>query len=141
MSPFLLKAMCLLRQDERILVFEAFNHVKQQRFYRLLGGHIEFQETAEAAVRREIREEIDSELDELRLVDIIENIYTYQGQPGHEVDFLFEGRLRKRQLYSQELIHIRDTGIEFDAVWVPLAEILANQTPLYPPYDYARLVK
>ncbi len=55
-------ALCLFRNSGRILVFEGYDPLKQQTFYRPLGGGIEFGERAEDAVRREIREEIRAEI-------------------------------------------------------------------------------
>lgn len=69
-------ALVLFRRDDgAILVAPGFDPVKQQRFYRPLGGGIEFGERAEDALRREIQEEIGAELRAPRLLGVLENTF------------------------------------------------------------------
>jgi ADP-ribose pyrophosphatase YjhB (NUDIX family) len=105
-----LKAMCLFRQDEKLLVSKGFDSVKQRNFYRLLGGHVEFGETAEAGIRREIAEELGSEIENLKLLAVIENIFTYEGKESHEIDYLFSGDLGNKALYMQDRIPVSEDG-------------------------------
>ena len=79
------------RDDGAILVAPGFDRVKEQRFYRPLGGEIEFGELAEDAARREIREELGAEIDDLRLLGVFENIFTFLGHSGHELVWVYEG--------------------------------------------------
>ena len=51
-------ALCVIRHDDAVFVFEGYDPLKDQTFYRPLGGGIEFGETSEQAIRREMREEI-----------------------------------------------------------------------------------
>ena len=57
-------SLCVFLNKNRILVFEGYDKVKDEIFYRPLGGGIEFGETAEETVRRELREEINAEVDD-----------------------------------------------------------------------------
>ncbi len=86
-------AICVCRDGERILVAEGHDSVKKQIFYRPLGGTIEFGEHGEEAVRREFQEEIGAELDEVRYLGMLENIFTYEGNRGHEIVLVYDGRL------------------------------------------------
>jgi 8-oxo-dGTP pyrophosphatase MutT (NUDIX family) len=54
-------ALAVIRRDDRILVFEAHDSVKDETFYRLLGGGIEFGDRGEEAIRRELVEELGVE--------------------------------------------------------------------------------
>jgi 8-oxo-dGTP pyrophosphatase MutT (NUDIX family) len=54
-------AICVIRSEKGILVFEGFDSVKGAFYYRPLGG-VEPGETSAAAVKREILEEIGQEL-------------------------------------------------------------------------------
>jgi len=70
-------AVCLFRHENRILVSEGFDTVKQDYYYRPLGGGIEYGEPSREAVAREIREELGAEIENIRLLDVLENIFVY----------------------------------------------------------------
>jgi 8-oxo-dGTP pyrophosphatase MutT (NUDIX family) len=128
-------AICLFRDGDRILVGEGYDPVKREQFYRPLGGGIEFGERAEATVRREVREEIEAEVTSLQYLFTLENIFNFNGEAGHEIVMVFDGRLADEMRYRQEVIE----GKEFDrfrqaplkAVWKRIDEF-TSQTPLYP---------
>ncbi|HEY4685627.1 MAG TPA: NUDIX hydrolase [Dehalococcoidia bacterium] len=126
-------ALCLFRRDDgAILVAPGYDTVKRQRFYRPLGGEIEFGELAEDAARREVREEIGAEVDGLRLLGVFENLFVYQGEPGHELVWLFEGRFVDPSFYAREVIDCDEGGARFEAHWVPLDLFVRGEAPLYP---------
>lgn len=49
---------CITRRDYKNLAFEGYGHIRDQVFYRPLGGGIKFGEPSLDAVQREFREEI-----------------------------------------------------------------------------------
>jgi NAD+ diphosphatase len=63
----------------------------------LPGGFIDFEETAESAVRREIREEVDLHIEDLTFVCSQPNSYTYRGVTYQLVDFFFAARLETNE--------------------------------------------
>lgn len=137
-----LKTMCLFQRDGKLLVSKGFDRVKQKHFYRMLGGHVEFGEKAEAGIRREIKEELGSEIENLKLLGVIENIFTYQGRDGHEIDYLFSAELLNKDLYKRETIHVvENENLDFEAEWIPIASVISGEILLYPPFDYAGLLK
>ena len=126
-------ALALFRRgDGAILVVPGFDPVKQQRFYRPLGGGIEFGERAEDAARREIREELGAEIDGLKLLGVFENIFTYLGQPGHELVWLYEARFTDPALYSRDVIEADESGARFEVHWVRPDVFVHGEAPLYP---------
>jgi len=126
-------ALCLFRRGDDILVFEGVDTVKPEVFYRPLGGGIHFGERAEDAARREIREEIGAETTNLRLLGVLENLFTHQGAPGHEVVFLFQGDFVDPKFYEMEsMTGHEDGGVPFTAVWKPLTAFVPGKAPLYP---------
>lgn len=136
-----IKAMCLFHKDGKVLVSKGFDKVKNENFYRVLGGSVIFFETGEAGVRREIQEELISEIENLKLIDVIENLFTYEGNKGHEIVFLYAGNLTRKELYTQNPIHIVEDTYEFDAEWISTNDILDGKIPLYPALDYNTLFK
>ncbi len=125
-------ALCVFRDEDRILVFEGYDPVKKQTFYRPLGGGIEFGETSEQAVRREIREEIDAEILDLYLLGTLENMFVFNGVPGHEIVQLYGGRLDDGHFSGVEQMWAREsTGENLKVVWKALDEF-SSEIPLYP---------
>ena len=139
--------MCLIVDDGRVLVADGDTLKSSSRpivpspFYRVLGGSLNFDESAEEGVRREIREELGSEIENLKKIDVIENRFTYADERGHEIVFLFKGTLVRKELHNQSMVHVVDEGYEFDAVWVPIEKLLKGDKPLYPPYEYEKVLK
>ncbi|MBN2086268.1 MAG: NUDIX hydrolase [Anaerolineales bacterium] len=126
-------AICIVRRSGDIFVFEARDIVKGETFYRPLGGGIEFGERADQAVRREMMEELGVALINLRQIGMLENIFTYQGRPGHEIVFIFEADFAERAMYGQKsAIGIRDNNEQFPAMWKPLSEFAEGRAILYP---------
>jgi ADP-ribose pyrophosphatase YjhB (NUDIX family) len=126
-------ALVLFRRDDgAILVAPGYDPVKQQRFYRPLGGGIEFGERAEDAARREIREELGAAITDLRLLAVSENIFTFLGQPGHELIWLYEARFIDPAMYEGDVLTADETGAKFEVRWVPLQTFLSGEAPLYP---------
>lgn len=76
-------------KDGHVLLSESFDRVRDLRFHRAVGGGIEFGETALAALRREFREELDVTLDDVAILGVLENIFTFEGAPGHEYVHVF----------------------------------------------------
>jgi len=126
-------AVCVCRDGARILVEHGYDRVKRQRFYRAIGGGIEFGERAAEAVRREWMEELSADLDDLRLLGVLENLFTYEGREGHEVVFVFTARLRDATRRSVGPVEVVESdGQRHVATWEPLTELEKNDVPLYP---------
>lgn len=125
-------AICLFLDGDRILVSEARDPVTGVSFCRPLGGGIEFGETGVEAVVREIREEIGAELTDVRYVGTLENIFTYLGQPGHEIVQVYDARLVDVSLYQRGVFRGAESdGQPFVASWRSLASF-GPELPLYP---------
>ena len=78
-------AICIFSHNGKILVFEGYDPLKDEIFYRPLGGGIEFGERSEEAIHRETMEEIDAEVKDLVYLGALENIFVFNGEPGHEI--------------------------------------------------------
>jgi 8-oxo-dGTP pyrophosphatase MutT (NUDIX family) len=127
-------AICLFSNGDRILVSEAIDRVKGDRFCRPLGGGIDYGELSHAAIQREIQEEVGAEIKNLCLISVIENIFVYEDKPGHEIVFVYDAEFVDRTLYQQSALHCCESNHQsFVARWRSLADIQANQVRLVPP--------
>jgi ADP-ribose pyrophosphatase YjhB (NUDIX family) len=126
-------AICVIRrEDGALLLAPGYDSVKQQRFYRPLGGEIEFGERAEDACRREILEELGAEIDDVRLLAVFENLFVFLGEPSHELVWTFEARFRDQALYAQDKLMADEHGAAFEVHWVPMEVFERGEAPLYP---------
>ncbi|MGB7540303.1 MAG: NUDIX hydrolase [Anaerolineales bacterium] len=126
-------SICVVRRRGDIFVFEGHDTIKGETFYRPLGGAIEFGERSEVAVRRELREELSAELDNLRPIGVLENLFTHEGRPWHEIVFVFEADFANRALYDLEFATcIEDNESQFPAMWKPVSEFSGGKAILYP---------
>jgi ADP-ribose pyrophosphatase YjhB (NUDIX family) len=126
-------ALGIFRHAGRLLVFEGYDAIKRETFYRPLGGGIEFGETGAQALAREIREEIGAEVMNVCYLGLCENIFTYAGETGHEIVLLYEADLADKSLYERDdLQAVEPGGVTFRVLWKPLSDFADDRVPLYP---------
>ena len=127
-------AICLFYYNNKFLVFEGFDKVKNEFFYRPLGGAIEFGEYGEQALKREIKEEIQAEVIDIKFLTLFENIFVLEGNMGHEIVLVYDGVFVDKSLYKKNLIGQEDdeNQTKFNAYWKSLDEIKQENRPLYP---------
>ena len=124
-------ALCIIQNQNKILVMNGYDPKKDQLFFRLLGGGIEFGEQSEQALRREFQEELATDLENVEFVTIIENIFTFNGNQGHEIALIFKGNLSNKDLSSQEEMRILDSESE-TASWQKISDFKDKKLILYP---------
>lgn len=123
-------AVALIKKGNEVLVSPGHDDVKGTDFYRLLGGGIEFGETSLEALKREIREELNAELQNIKLLEVKENIFEYNGQTGHEIAFIYAAEFADAALYQKDSFEIIDGGEEFSAGWLRVDE--TNVDKIFP---------
>ena len=126
-------AICIFRKEDQVFVGELYDASKDEVFYRPLGGMIEFGEPAREAVKREVQEEIEAEVINLRYLGALENLFTHEGEFGHEIVLVYEGDFADKAFYEAESVRAQeDDGMTFTARWKPLQEFREGKAPLYP---------
>jgi 8-oxo-dGTP pyrophosphatase MutT (NUDIX family) len=128
-------AICIFRHNDRILVAEGYDSIKDEYFYRPLGGGIEFGESSVETICRELMEELNAEVDResLKYLGAVENIFHFNGIPGHEIVLIYDGALKESELYEQALITGKEAnGEDVQAMWKHIAEFGEGKSILYP---------
>lgn len=126
------KAMCVFRHGDRILVEAEYDPGTDEAFFVPPGGGIEFGERAVDAIRREMREELRADICDVRLLGVLENLFTFESRQGHEIVFVFEARFTDAALYERDEITGTEGSHPFVARWMPLASFAPGGPPLYP---------
>lgn len=128
-------AICVFRKNNKILVGEGYDAVKDESFYRPLGGGIEFGELSVETICRELMEEINVEVerDSLTFLGVVENMFYFNGIPGHEIVMIYDGALKESGLYEQAVIVGQEAnGDATRAMWKSLDEFESGRSTLYP---------
>jgi 8-oxo-dGTP pyrophosphatase MutT (NUDIX family) len=128
-------AICVFLRNGRILVAEGYDPVKDEYFYRPLGGGIEFGENSVDTICREMMEEIQMEVDResLKYLGTVENIFHFNGTPSHEIVLIYDGLLKDSRLYEQTVVLGKEAnGEEIRALWKRLDEFGEEKSILYP---------
>lgn len=123
---------CVFRDGGRIFVAEYDDPSSGEIFYRPLGGAIQFGERSQDCIVREVREELGAEIKNLTYVGVIENIFTFNGKPGHEIVLVYEAAFVDPHLYRVDSVMCQDDGGQFLGVWKSIGEFRAGKSPLYP---------
>ena len=127
-------AICVFNHNDKILVSEEYDPSKGKTFYRPLGGGIEFGEHSIETIRRELMEEISAAVKDLMYLGTLENIYVFNGIPGHEIVQVYDGALVDSGLYEQAVIsgHEADVNLPMKVLWKSLDEFGPGKSILYP---------
>jgi len=125
-------ALVIFRKNDKILVVQGRDPATKKIFYRPLGGTIEFKEKGEEALRREIKEELGAEIKEIKYLGMIENIFTYNNQAGHEIDLIYKAKFVDPKFYTQTEIKVKEGKEEQKAYWLPIKKFEKKELILYP---------
>lgn len=124
-------SLALIENKGEILACAGIDRFKNTEHYRLVGGGIDFGESSVNALRREIREELGLEILKPELLSIFENIFTFNGKPGHEIIFLYRVKLKAKSAYQRTYFSILDSRRGHKAVWINPKRL--GRKKIYPP--------
>jgi ADP-ribose pyrophosphatase YjhB (NUDIX family) len=135
-----LKARGFFLADGRMLVTPSFDSVKEKPHFRLPGGQIEFGERSEVTLAREMREEFAADVEVLELLDVVQNVFYYEGRQRHEVVFIHRGRFVDEAFLRRSELPNIEPGSNEVSKWLPVADVLNGRIPLFPLSSYERWV-
>jgi ADP-ribose pyrophosphatase YjhB (NUDIX family) len=116
-------AAAVICEADRILVWEDFDPSTGAVVAVPLAGGIEFGETGEQAIARELGEEIGAIPRHIRFLGLIEDIFEWAGKRRHELYLIYQVDLENPETFEgKELTVIEADGTSYMARWRPLSE-------------------
>ncbi len=108
----------IIRYKNEIL-FTRRNRNPQRGKLDLTGGFVDAYETAERACQREIKEELNLDIDisKLQYISSLPNQYPYKNIVYHTIDLFYEYKLEEKPLFELEKEELQEV------VWVPIDKI------------------
>ncbi len=125
-------ALGLIRDGDRLFISEGYDPVKQQVFYRVMGGGVDFGETSYEALKREFQEEIQAELTNIQYLGCLENLFSFNGQQGHELLQLYQCDFVDQKFYQLEEMFFAEGERKKKALWVDINRFKSGELRIVP---------
>ena len=126
----------MVRDDGHVLLVERARDPGRGKL-AMPGGFVDFGETAEEALRREVREEVGLAIEDIEYLASFPNRYLYAHVTYHTLDFFFTARTKApdlaRALDAVARVHWRDPAaidpaeLAFDSMRQALAAYLGRR--------------
>tara|TARA_Y100000996_G_C22488963_1_gene629379 strand:- start:212 stop:643 length:432 start_codon:yes stop_codon:yes gene_type:complete len=125
-------AISIIRKNDSILAYERIDDITKEKFYRLVGGCIEFGELSRDALKREFQEELSLEIKNCKLLSTFESIFTFNTIKMHETVFLYASDFKDPNVYNKKNIEGLEGSRKFNAVWISVSDFLNEKYKIYP---------
>ncbi len=122
----------VIKHQNNIFLSQGFDPVKQETFYRAMGGGVDFGETSLEALSREFQEEIQAELINIKYLGCLESIFDFRGAKGHEVIQVYQADFGHRKFYELESLTFKEKDREKTALWVNIDRLKSGELRLVP---------
>jgi ADP-ribose pyrophosphatase YjhB (NUDIX family) len=120
-------AAAVIRDGDRILVWHDHDPATGEVVAVPLAGGIEFGETGEQAITRELKEEIGSGSKSVRYLGLLEDIFEWAGRKRHELFLIYDVELTDRALYAADEVEVTESdGSTYLAYWRSLTDFVAS---------------
>jgi 8-oxo-dGTP pyrophosphatase MutT (NUDIX family) len=111
------------------------HHAAGEAFWTLPGGRAEHGETADETIRREMLEELETDIQIDRLLWIVENFFEHDGMSYHELALVFLIRFPPDSLpLCAHEFERTDGRVPLSFRWFPVRREALAGLPLYPPF-------
>lgn len=104
------------KELNKILLF----NIENREWYMLTGGKVQFGETSETAIKREVQEELGYELKDLSLLAVSEEFGDAKGYHNHQLNLIYKG------IYDGEILQDTFNGLDGDWTtykWINIKDI------------------
>lgn len=103
--------------------------------YAFPGGHVSFGETSEEALKRELREEISTEIDVLGVRWVAENFFSWDQRSWHQLCLYYDVQLPKNSELQRSgsfnaIDVLEGQSIKLTFSWIPLESL--SEIKIYP---------
>tara|TARA_B100001750_G_C15202532_1_gene444244 strand:+ start:172 stop:606 length:435 start_codon:yes stop_codon:yes gene_type:complete len=122
----------IIRNDDKILVYQREDDITKEKFYRLIGGCIEFGESSKDALKREFQEELSLDLLDIQFIKSFESIFEFNNSKMHEIVYLFDSKFEDKTVYTKEVIPGLEGERAFKAIWLPISIFKEKKETIYP---------
>lgn len=72
-----------------------FHYDKEYDFYALIGGRVKYFESSDSAIKREIKEELNIECDDIYFLTTVQNFFEYESTSYHEILFIYHATINE----------------------------------------------
>jgi 8-oxo-dGTP pyrophosphatase MutT (NUDIX family) len=125
-------ALGIIKKGDRTFISQGYDPVKQQTFYRAMGGGVDFGETSLQALQREFQEEIQAELTNIHYLGCIENLFTFNGKQGHEILQVYQCDFVDPKFDELENLVFAEGERQKTALWVEISRFKSGELKLVP---------
>jgi 8-oxo-dGTP pyrophosphatase MutT (NUDIX family) len=125
-------ALGIIKKGDRTFISQGYDPIKQQTFYRAMGGGVDFGETSFEALQREFQEEIQAELTNIHYLGCIENLFTFNGKQGHEILQIYQCDFVDPKFYQLENLVFAEGERQKTALWVEISRFKSGELKLVP---------
>ena len=125
-------AISIIRNNDKMLVYEREDDITKEKFYRLVGGCIEFGESSRDALVREFQEELLLDLVDIQFITTFESIFEFNNNRMHEIVYLFDSVFKDKTVYNKTMIKGLEGERSFKAIWLPISDFKEKKETIYP---------
>jgi len=127
------KVLAWIEEDGHLFVVRMHDSVKGDDYYRPIGGSVEFGETTKSALHREVLEELGTAITITGEPLVLENLFTCDGKPGHEIDYIYPSKFVDPAFMQHRVFTLKEAnGTEFEATWIDQSSFLNGTLRLVP---------
>ena len=114
------RAAAVIIHNNKILMHKNVN----KDHYGLIGGRVEIGESSEETVKREIKEELNKEIEITGYISTVENFFTMNGKKYHEILFIYKAEFKDEENRKLEEVLENKEGKDYlKYYWIDLDKI------------------